>query len=166
MSARVLIAGGLALAALGFAGVGHPAWRIAYNPSLSAQRGWYGLGAPDDLPVGMQVLAWPPPDAAALADVRHYVPHTVPLLKTVAAVRGARVCRHGAALTIDGRLAAVARTADRSGRVLPVWRGCRTLAPGELLLLAPDRPDSFDGRYFGPVHRRAVIARAIPLWTW
>jgi type IV secretory pathway protease TraF len=28
-----------------------------------------------------------------------------------------------------------------------------------------DEPDSLDGRYFGPLPRDAIVARAVPIWT-
>lgn len=39
---------------------------------------------------------------------------------------------------------------DQAHQRIAGWRGCRTLADGEVLLLG-DTPDSFDGRYWGPV---------------
>jgi type IV secretory pathway protease TraF len=48
--------------------------------------------------------------------------------------------------------------------LLPAWKGCRTLRAGEVFLLNPNIPDSFDGRYFGPLSAAAITARAEPLW--
>jgi hypothetical protein len=48
---------------------------------------------------------------------------------------------------------------------LPVWEGCRTIAAHELFVMNGRAPDSFDGRYFGPVVRADVIGRARPVWT-
>lgn len=167
MRGRIVVTTGIALAALGVSGLVRPAWRLSYNPSASAARGFYRL---TPLPVagfmiGDQVLAWPPASAARLADRRSYLPVSVPLLKTVSALFRARVCRFGAAVTIDGRLAAIARSRDHAGRPLPVWQGCRVLGAGEVFLLGVTA-ESFDSRYFGPVPRTALIARAEPLWTW
>jgi type IV secretory pathway protease TraF len=36
---------------------------------------------------------------------------------------------------------------------------------GSVLLVNP-HPDSFDGRYFGPIPREAVRGVYRPLWTW
>jgi len=55
---------------------------------------------------------------------------------------------------------------DREGRPLPAWQGCRPLAPGEVFLLMANIPASFDGRYFGPIPRAAIIGRLVPLCTW
>lgn len=54
---------------------------------------------------------------------------------------------------------------DRRGRALPVWRGCRRLADGEIFLMNTTVPDSLDGRYFGPIPASTVIGKASPLYT-
>ena len=58
-----------------------------------------------------------------------------------------------------------ARARDRLGRPLPTWSGCRTLRSGELFVMNPAAPDSFDGRYFGVLRMADVIGRATPVWT-
>lgn len=157
---------GIALALLASATWARPSVRLTYNASPSLPRGWYTV-APIDRPlrIGEQVLAWPPGAAAALAAQRGYLPRTVPLLKRVAAGPGNRVCRAGMWVNVDGHTVALARPRDRAGRSLPRWSGCRRLGLHELFLLGA-ASDSFDGRYFGPVHRSRVIARVRPLWTW
>jgi type IV secretory pathway protease TraF len=106
-----------------------------------------------------------PRAARMLADRRRYLPWRVPAVKRVAASAGARVCARGAAILIDGRRIATRLAADRRGRPLPWWRGCRTLGTGEIFLLMRERRDSFDGRYFGPSARAEVIGRATLLWS-
>ncbi len=54
---------------------------------------------------------------------------------------------------------------DRRGRPLPNWTGCRTLAEDEVFLLMEGVPDSFDGRYFGPVPMTAIIGKLASLWV-
>jgi hypothetical protein len=39
------------------------------------------------------------------------------------------------------------------------------LRTGELFLMNPAAPDSFDGRYFGVLRLTHVIGRAAPVWT-
>ena len=58
-----------------------------------------------------------------------------------------------------------ARARDRLGRPLPAWFGCRKLRSGELFVMNPAAPGSFDGRYFGPLKLGTVIGRATPVWT-
>lgn len=105
------------------------------------------------------------PSVAHFMDRRRYVPLGIPLLKPVAAVSGATVCRVGLNVTADGAPLAMALGADRLGRALPVWSGCHRLGDGELFLLAGASPSSFDSRYFGPVSAGDVVGRAVPLWT-
>ena len=143
-----------------------PPYRLVYNPSESAPRGWYGVGLPRDLAVGTFVLVRLPDTVARLADERRYLPLSVHLLKRVAAVSGQHVCERNGAVEIDGSPAARAKTRDGIGRRLDAWTGCRTLADGELFLLSRNTESSFDSRYFGPIDHTRVIGRAIPVWTW
>jgi conjugative transfer signal peptidase TraF len=141
-------------------------YRLIYNPSESAPRGWYGVGLSRDLKIGAFVLVRLPDDAARLADERRYLPRSVPLLKRVAAVSGQHVCERDGVVEIEGSPVARAKVTDGAGRRLHAWTGCRTLAGGELFLLSRTTASSFDSRYFGPIDHKRVIGRAIPVWTW
>ena len=174
LRARIVLAGLAAcgLAALAWASFVHPLPRLIYNPSDSVAVGWYRVdplhhrpGLPSrPLSVGSIVLASLPPDAAALAARRGYLPAGVPLLKRVGAVAPQHVCVFDALVWIDGVPVAAIRPADRLGRPLPSWPQCRQLRPGELFLLSVTNPASFDSRYFGPVSASAVIGVAHPVW--
>ncbi|EQB08674.1 conjugal transfer protein [Sphingobium quisquiliarum P25] len=135
-----------------------------WNASASAPIGLYRIHPDRDPPIGALVAIAPPERLSRWLSARGYLPEGVPLLKHVAAKAGQRVCRIGAVVSVDVRRVAIARARDGQGRPLPVWQGCRTLQPGELLLLNPAHPDSLDGRYFGPLPASAVIGRATPLW--
>lgn len=135
-----------------------------WNASASAPIGLYRIHPDRDPPTGALVAIAPPERLSRWLSARGYLPEGVPLLKHVAAKAGQRVCRIGAVVSVDARRVAIARARDGQGRPLPVWQGCRTLQPGELLLLNPAHPDSLDGRYFGPLPASAVIGRATPLW--
>lgn len=161
---RLLALAGLGLTALGFAVLAEPAPRVVWNASASAPVGLYWVihAAPAR---GDLVLADLPPDARRLAAERGYLPASVPLVKRVAAQAGDTVCADDETVSINGRPVAVRLARDRLGRALPAWIGCRVLAEDELFLLMADAPGSFDGRYFGPVQRTAVMGRLVPLWT-
>ena len=171
---RIALAGLAAcgLAALAWASFVHPLPRLIYNPSDSVAVGWYRvdplhhrLGSlPHPLSVDSIVLTTLPPDAAALAAQRGYLPARVPLLKRVGAVAQQHVCVFDTLVWIDGVPVAAVRPADRLGRPLPSWPQCRQLRPGELFLLSVTNPASFDSRYFGPVSASAVIGVAHPVW--
>jgi conjugative transfer signal peptidase TraF len=159
-----LLAGSVAFAALAtfFVPVTH---HLVWNGSPSIPTGLYAIRGEASLHVGERIAIEPPPELRRLMRERGYLPDRVPLLKRVAAVSGQRVCRFAHGVTIDGELVGVARTRDRAGRPLPAWFGCRTLRTGELFAMNPAAPDSFDGRYFGPLEINTVIGRAMPVWT-
>lgn len=174
LRARIVLAGLAAcgLAALAWASFVHPLPRLIYNPSDSVAVGWYHVhplhhrpgSLPRPLSVDSIVLTTLPPEAAALAAQRGYLPARVPLLKRVGAVAPQQVCVFDALVWIDGVPVAAVRPADRLGRPLPSWPQCRQLRPGELFLLSVTNPASFDSRYFGPVSASAVIGVARPIW--
>jgi conjugative transfer signal peptidase TraF len=156
-----LVVAGIGVAFLAF-GPGKPL--LVFNATASAPIGFYRVLPLRPLQRGDLVLARTPVSVRSLAAERHYVPLKVPLVKRIAAMAGATVCAAGRAIIIDGRYVADRASADRQGRPLPAWTGCRVLAADEIFLLMEDVPDSFDSRYFGPVLVDAVIGRLSPLW--
>ncbi len=141
-----------------------PRPRLLWNGSPSAPPGLYRVEAPAALRHGDRVVAWAPPAARRLAALRGYLPATVPMVKSVAALPGDRVCARGSALSVNGRMVARKRRSDPHGRLLPQWSGCRSLRRGELLLLSGAQPNAFDGRYFGTSRARDIIGKAHLLW--
>lgn len=137
---------------------------LVWNATPSAPVGLYAVSAPGEIVAGDLVIAWPPEWAARLAASRHYLPRGVPLVKRVAAVPGEHVCGEGAALRGPRGSFVLRLRHDAKGRVMPWWRGCGPLGPDQYLLLMANVPDSFDGRYFGPVARSLIIGKAHPLW--
>ncbi|OCC23805.1 conjugal transfer protein [Croceicoccus estronivorus] len=142
-----------------------PTPRFLWNASASAPIGLYRIASDSAPPVGTLVAIMPPAKTARWLSARGYLPEGLPLLKHVAAKTGQRVCRIGAIVSVDRHPVAIALGRDSRGRPLPVWRGCRILKPGELLLLNPAVPDSMDSRYLGPLPVSGLLGRAIPLLT-
>ncbi len=135
-----------------------------WNASASVPLGLYRLQSTDERYVSELVAVMPPePLATFLAD-GNYLPRGVPLLKHVLALPGQTVCRDGLTVRVDTVATGVARERDGQGRPLPVWQGCRVIAPGELFLMNWQSADSLDGRYFGPIPASAVIGRAHSVW--
>jgi conjugative transfer signal peptidase TraF len=153
----------LGLSVLAMAGprANHP--RLLWNTSPSVPVGLYWI-APAAPTTGELAVIRLPDALGALAAARGYLRETALLIKPVAAGMGDVVCRHGATVTINGQAAAHARTADARGRPLPHWSGCISLAPRQILVLSA-APDSFDGRYFGPIDRSDVVGAAHPVWV-
>jgi len=160
----ILALGLLGLGAIGLPLLGRPAPLLIYNASASAPIGLYRVLPADPIRRGDLVLARTPLSVRRLAAERGYLPESVPLVKRVAAMAGDAVCVRDRAVSIDGRQVADQLATDHEGRALPAWSGCRTLGPDEIFLLMADAPDSFDGRYFGPVPVSAVVGKLVPLW--
>lgn len=163
----ILIAGGIGLALIGIAATLdfaiRPAPRLVWNASASAPIGLWRIHPDSPLRTGDMVLAHTPDSVRELAASRHYIPANVPLVKRIAAQGGDDVCAVGETIFVNGSPVAERLTHDRAGRPLPRWHGCEMLRDGRVLLLM-DRPESFDGRYFGPVSETAIIGKATPLW--
>lgn len=136
---------------------------LIVNESPSLAEGVYGLVREAPIQTGSLVVV-PPPATARPYLTRLGLPAGTPLLKRVAARPGDRVCARAGAVDLPGQRVAV-QTRDRAGAPLPRWRGCRTLAPGELFVIGDSRT-SFDSRYFGPVSEAAATGpyRAILQW--
>jgi conjugative transfer signal peptidase TraF len=145
--------------------VAGPAPVLLWNASASAPIGLYAVHPARPLRVDELVVVRPPPPLARWLAARHYLALGVPLVKYVRALPGARVCRQGPNLSVDGVALGAALDRDHAGRALPVWQGCLKLAPGETFLMNTARSDSLDGRYFGPSLIATVVGRATPLWT-
>lgn len=139
--------------------------KLIWNASASVPIGLYSLEPANHLEVTDLVAVMPPPPLAAFLIARGYLGEGTPLLKRVMGLPGQEVCRLSNAITVDGVPLGEALRRDRLGRDLPVWQGCRRIAPGHLFLMNPDVSDSLDGRYFGPIPATAVIGRAMPLLT-
>jgi conjugative transfer signal peptidase TraF len=138
---------------------------LVWNTTASIPTGLYWVRDKPHRYVGERIAIEPPPQLRRLLAERQYLPTNVPLLKRVAALSGQTVCRVGGRITIDGQLVGKAHLTDRQGRVLPSWSGCHRLRRGDVFVMNPAAPDSFDGRYFGVLHARDVIGRATPIWT-
>ena len=161
-----LLAAAAGVTFLGVSALVHPAPWLIWNASASAPLGLYGVVPNQLFSRGDLVLAEPPDTARRLAAERGYLAADVPLVKRVGALAGDTVCGAGVAITINGHQVVERLSANSRGRPLPTWEGCRVLLGGEVFLLTAAVPNSFDGRYFGPVEATAIIGSLVPLWTW
>ena len=139
--------------------------KFIWNVSASVPIGLYAVRPTGPLHVTELVVVRPPEPLASFLDARRYLPKGVPMLKRILALPGQSVCRSDRMITIDGIAMGEALDDDRSGRVLPTWRGCRVVAGDEVFLMNWQSEASFDGRYFGLLPARAIVGRADPLWT-
>jgi len=139
--------------------------KLIWNASASTPIGFYLIRPMDRVEVADIVAVGAPEPLADFLEQRGYLARGVPLLKRVAGLPGQKVCRNGRAISVDGLTMGAALDRDRRGRDLPVWRGCRRIADGEVFLMNWQVRDSLDGRYFGPLPAASVIGRATPLYT-
>jgi len=135
--------------------------KLIYNASESAPVGFYWV---DGKPIsrGDYVVTRVPERVRDLVQDRGYLPPDVPLIKRVVGVEGDIICRRGREILMNGVPIAVAQLVDGLGRPMADWHGCNTLTEDRMFLLQ-DHPQSFDGRYFGPVDRSLAIGRAMRL---
>lgn len=159
--AAALIASSAVIASLQW----QPRPLLLWNASASSTVGLYFVTSAGGPRVGDMVVAWPSTAARRLAAARRYLPANVPLVKRVAAASGDRVCAQGETIIVNGRVAAVRRSRDPSGRTMPWWSGCEILRADELFLLSPATSNAFDGRYFGVTRVGQLIGRARLLWA-
>lgn len=139
--------------------------KLIYNASASAPIGFYHVTPASSLKRGAFAVVPTPPGLRMMAAKRHYLPLNVPLIKRIIALSGDEVCRHGKVILVNQKPVAIALIRDSQGRVLPVWQGCIILNEDQFFALM-DRPDSFDGRYFGPLNTEDIIGIAAPIFTW
>lgn len=149
----------------GLAVLVHPAPKWIWNASASVPIGLYAVHPAGTLHVGELLVVAPPEPLAAFLAGRGYLPKGVPLLKHVLALPGHQICRTARAIVVDGVTAGEAQARDGKGRALPIWRGCRVVARGDVFLMNRRSVDSLDGRYFGALPDTAIVGQADPIWT-
>lgn len=161
MKRALLIGMTIPIIALGLASVASLPKKLIYNASESAPVGFYWI---DHEPIsrGDYVYVRVPERVRNLVVERGYLPPNVPLVKRVVGLNSDRICRHLDEIAVNGTAVATAKKRDREGREMPDWHGCHILTEQTVFLLQ-DHPQSFDGRYFGPVDRRLIIGRATRL---
>jgi conjugative transfer signal peptidase TraF len=166
-----------------------PVWWLG-SPLALLAAGWFAglrLNLTGSLPVGLYlesraspvrgaiVLACLPPEVAAFARERGYVPRggncpdgALPVGKVVLAIAGDTVAVTPTGLLVNGAPVPNSQPleADRKGRPLPrLLMGTYVVSPGELWVLSSYSRLSFDSRYFGAIQASQVRARLRRLWT-
>lgn len=161
MKCALLFGTAIPALALAVASVDRLPKKLIYNASASAPIGFYWI---DHKPIsrGDYVYVRVPERVRNIVIVRGYLPPDVPLLKRVVGLNGDRICRQLGEISVNGAVVAIAKSRDGQGREMPDWHGCHILTEQTVFLLQ-DHPQSFDGRYFGPVDRGLIIGRATRL---
>jgi conjugative transfer signal peptidase TraF len=126
-------------------------------------------------PGDVVLLCLPAIPATELGQARGYIaPGPCPtgqeiLLKPIAAGAGDVVTVSPSGVSVDGRPIANSAqlTRDSQGRPLPAYpAGTYRVPAGEIWLVSPHNPRSFDSRYFGPVPASLVRSTVRPMWVF
>lgn len=153
----------LAGAAFGLLSLQPLAPALIWNHTESVPIGLYSVE--DKTPIRGDIVVIAPAGALqATFDDYGVLPAGRLLLKELAAASGDTVCRDGVSVTINGAVAATARTRTAGGRALPQWAGCRTLGADDVVVLT-GHVGSFDSRYLGPISAGQIVGVAHPLVT-
>jgi len=134
-----------------------PTPKLIYNKTNSAPIGWYAVEEKRPLQRDDLVAAFAPQTARNFAEARGYLPNHVPLIKTVWATGGERVCHDGQWVRVPNRPDISVLGQDGLGRALPVLSGCYILKADEVFLVSISVSNSWDSRYFGAVSEKLVI---------
>lgn len=169
---RRLLAGWLIALALTFI-AGEAGLRL--NTSASVPRGFYWLSSAAAVRGAYVAVCPPPTPILQLARERGYVGRGrcpggySELIKVFAAGAGDHVHIDASGVRVgDRRWPNSAPTeVDAGGRSLPQAPVLDdTLAASSVLVMSRDCALGFDSRYFGPLSRSAIVATAVPLFTW
>ena len=134
-----------------------PKPKLIYNTTVSAPMGWYAVERKRPLKRDDLIAAFAPAEARKLAADRGYLPDHVPLIKTVWAIGGERVCHDGLSVRVPNRPEISVIGQDGLGRAMPVISGCYTLNADEVFLVSLDVQTSWDSRYFGVVSEDLIV---------
>ena len=139
---------------------------LLINTTRSEPNGLYRL-RPHRLYSRGTLVVFPVPAAfEPLVTARRWLGKGLPLLKTIGAVPGDRVCVSEDVVTVNGETVGPVFSHDSAGRSLPAIRGCELVAEGHFWPLSSYTPNSFDGRYMGAQPLSAILGEAIPVWTF
>jgi conjugative transfer signal peptidase TraF len=94
---------------------------------------------------------------------RGWLPEGGRLLKNIGAVPGDQVIISNDGIVINHQYIGPVFDQDSQGKPLPKLRGSFRIKPGYFLPIATAIPNSFDGRYFGPVPLRLIVGKAKPV---
>jgi conjugative transfer signal peptidase TraF len=115
---------------------------------------------------GDLVVLAPPPNAWPYVYGRGWLSRDSLLLKTVGALPGDQVDITDRAIYINQCYIGPIKERDRAGLPLPKLRGQIVIPAKHFLPLAVRIPNSFDGRYFGPVPTNLVKHVVRPVLVW
>jgi len=140
-------------------------YRITYVSSISMPEGWYWLVPTQKIQRYDMVAFTPPLKAQDFLTQRHWGPKSNQMMKYVMGIPGDFVCNYQQVLWINRQKIAPILRVYAPHQPLPQSNFCGYLKPSQYMLLSTKIEHSFDSRYFGPVERGNIIAKAIPIFS-
>lgn len=125
----------------------------------------------EPIQVGSTIAFEAPAVAREYAKVRWGRGDAATFIKTLAAGPGDEIClaktQTGEWLLINDKAVFPVKEVDRYNNPLPHWLKdeCRTLGASEWLPMGM-HPDSFDGRYYGPIREENLTGPYSPMMVW
>lgn len=131
---------------------------IFYNYTDSLPFGFY-IVVPGEIKKGDLIAFVPPPVAQKLINERKYLQPDGYLLKPVIGVAGDSIDTKYERLLINGKDTGEFLTKDKEGRTISKYLFRGRLKKGEYYVVIPEKKNSFDSRYFGPVPKKNVVGK-------
>lgn len=136
---------------------------LTYQPTASMPKGFYFVYPSREIQRGNIVVFHAPKKIAIFLEAHHWLPTSGLMMKHVAALSGDNVCQRDNKLFINGHDAAALKNTYAPGHPLPTKHFCGDVKKDQFLALSTSNPKSYDGRYFGPVTRHAIVGKAVKL---
>ena len=135
-------------------------YAVTYVVSPSVPRGFYLITPTKPIKRYAIVQFRPPVAVVTFLRKQHWGAASGLMLKYVYAMPGDFVCNSNQKLQINGKKVAPLYFYYAPGKLLPKQNFCRRLTGDEYLLISNKVARSFDGRYFGPIKRSAIVGVA------
>jgi conjugative transfer signal peptidase TraF len=118
---------------------------------------------PETIAIGQMVLFEIPPEIKSFMIDRQWIPSHVTyyLMKPVAAKSGDHISVTDKGIFINKIFKGSVKNFDQQGLILPQYHFNGDLKQNTYFLLASAH-NSFDSRYFGPIHKRSIISIVEP----
>ena len=136
---------------------------FSYQDSISMPEGWYASVPVQKIHRNEIILFQPPAKALPIMLQHHWILPDSQMMKTAQGLPGDFVCIRNHALWINHHRIAAVESQYKPGHPLPHLSLCRRLDHNEYMMISTHIPNSFDSRYFGPIKRKHILARAIKL---
>lgn len=135
---------------------------LSYQVTPSMPKGFYWVTPiHGSLHRNEVVVFKPPAQFEKYLTKKHWLPDDGVMMKHIVALPGDWVCKKDDYIWLNDKMLAPVFSHAPKGEALPSLAFCGTLLHNQYLLMSLRVPNSFDGRYFGPVSRRLIIGRAI-----